>query len=99
MDISLYLCTQKRLKDTNMNETYYNGLYGTISTAGFTDGAISEKQVDAIKEFITRCCESKIDGLPLSDQEKEEQKRQMKQSADAYNHRIKDGLRMVGMLA
>lgn len=65
----------------------------------FMNGAISENQVDAIKEFITRFCESKIDGLPLSEQEKEEQKHQMKQSADAYNHGIKDGLRMVGKLA
>ena len=63
------------------------------------DGAISESQVDVIKEIITRCCESKIEDLTLSDQEKEEQKHRMKQSADAYNHGIKDGLRMVGKLA
>lgn len=62
------------------------------------DGAISEDQVDGIKEIITRCCESKIDNLPLSFQEKEEQKHQMKQSADAFNHGIKEGLRMVGKL-
>lgn len=40
-----------------------------------------------------------MDDQPLSDQEKEEQKHQMKLSADAYNHGIKDGLRMVGKLA
>lgn len=82
-----------------MGENNSNGLKSTIMMGRFMNGAISENQVDAIKEFITRFCESKIDGLPLSEQEKEEQKHQMKQSADAYNHGIKDGLRMVGKLA
>ena len=82
----------------NMGEIYFKGLYRTIMLRWFMDGAISENEVDDIKESITRYCESKIDGLPLSDQEKEVQKHQMKQSADAYNHGIKDGLRMEGKL-
>ena len=82
-----------------MGENYFKGLNGTISIAGSMDGAISEFLVDDIKECVTRYCESKIDNLPLSEQEKEEQKHQMKLSADAYNHGIKDGLRMVGKLA
>ena len=81
-----------------MGETYFKGLHRTILIAGFMDGSISESQVDGIKECITRYCDSKIDDLPLSGQEKEEQKHQMKQSADAYNHGIKDGLGMVGKL-
>ena len=63
------------------------------------DVAISENQVDYIKESIIRYSERRIDNLPLSDQEKEVLKRLMKQSADAYNHGIKDGLRMIGKLA
>ena len=82
-----------------MGEIYFKGLYRTILKSWFMDGPISENQVDGFKESITRYCESKIDDLPLSDQEKEERKHQMKQSADAYNHGIKDGLRMVGKLA
>ena len=82
-----------------MGENNSNGLKSTSMMGRFMNGAISENQVDAIKEFITRFCESKIDGLPLSEQEKEEQKHQMKQSADVYNHAIKDGLRMVRRLA
>ena len=81
-----------------MGENYFKGLYITILLERFMNGAISEIQLDAIKEIITRYCEGKIDNLPLSDQEKEEQKHQMKQSAEAYNHGIKDGLRMVGKL-
>jgi len=82
-----------------MVEIYFKGLYNTSLLSGFMDGAISENQVDAIKESITRYFECKIDDLPLSIQEKEKQKHQMKLSADAYNHGIKDGLRMVGKLA
>jgi len=81
-----------------MVDNYSKGLYRTIMIEGFMDGAISEDQVDGIKEIIIRCSESKIDELPLSVQEKEERKHRMKQSADAYNHGIKDGLRMVGKL-
>ena len=81
-----------------MGKIYFKGLYRTIMIAWFMDGAISENEVDDIKESITRYCESKIDGLSLSDQEKEVQKHQMKQIADAYNHGIKDGLRMEGKL-
>ena len=81
-----------------MGEFYFKGLYRTNFIAWFMDGAISENQVDAIKESVTKYSESMIDNLPLSVQEKEEQKRKMKQSADAYNHGIKDGLRMVGRL-
>ncbi len=82
-----------------MVENYFNGLYNTSLLSGFMVGTISEIQLDAFKEFVAGCCERKIDEMPLSDQEKDEQKRQMKQSADAFNHGIKDGLRMVGKLA
>jgi hypothetical protein len=82
-----------------MRKIYINGLFRTIMLERFLDGAVSESQVDGIKDSITRYCESKIDDLPLSEQEKEEQKRQMKQSAAAYNHGIKDGLRMVGKIS
>lgn len=81
-----------------MGEIYFEGLYRTVMIAEVMDGSISENLVDDIKENITRYYESKIDDLPLFDQEKEERKHQMKQSADAYNHGIKDGLRMVGRL-
>lgn len=82
-----------------MGENYFKGLYITILFERFMNGAISEYQIDAIKESMKRYCESKIDDLPLSVQEKEEWKHQIKLSADAYNHGIKDGLRMAGRLA
>ena len=81
-----------------MNENYFIGLYGARLIARFIDGTISDNQIEAIKESLRRYSESKIDELSLSDQEKEEQKHQMKLSADAYNHGIKEGLRMAGRL-
>lgn len=81
-----------------MGDIYIKGLYRTCYIARFMDEPISENQVDTIKEGITRYWELKIDSSPLSFQEKEEQKRQMKQSVDAYNHGIKDGLIMNGRL-
>ena len=81
-----------------MGDIYIKGLYRTCSVARFMNVPILEKQVDAIKECISRYWELKIDSSPLSFQEKDEQKRQMKHSVDAYNHGIKDGLRMNGRL-
>ena len=79
-----------------MGEIYFNGLYSTRIIEGFLIGRVTEAQVDAIKESVSKFWEWMIDSSFLSTQEKEEQKRQMKQSADAYNHGIKDALRMVG---
>ena len=95
---SYYLCNQEILNENNMNENYFIGLYGTRLIARFIDGPISENQIEAIKDSITRYCESKIDELPLSDQEKEEQKYLLKLSVDVYNHGIKDGLRIARRL-
>ena len=53
---------------------------------------------DTIKEVISRSCESVIDHDMLSDHEKEEQKRQMKQILEFFIHGIKDGLRYEGKL-
>lgn len=80
-----------------MGDIYIKGLYITSLIARFMK-PISENQVDAIKEGITRYCERKIDSSPHTFQEKEVQKHQMKRNADAYNHGIKDGLRMNGRL-
>ena len=54
-----------------MGEIYIKGLFRTCYIVRFMEGAISEKQVDAFKEGITRYCEWKIDSSPLSFQEKD----------------------------
>ena len=81
-----------------MGENYFKGILASYLGANFMNGSVSEWQIDVIKESISHYNEAMIEHSQLSDQEKEEQKHQMKQSADAYNHGIKDGLRMVGKL-
>lgn len=79
-----------------MEEQYFKGVLAAYLGANFMNGSVPEWQVDVIKEHISHYCEAQIDHTQLSYQDKEEQKHQMKQSADAYNLGIKDGLRMVG---
>ena len=81
-----------------MGEQYFKGVLAGYLGANFMCGPITEWQIDIIKENISLYCEATIDHSELSYQEKEEQKHRMKQGADAYNHGIKAGLRMVGRL-
>ena len=51
-----------------------------------------------IKENISHYCEATIDDSLLSYQEKEEQKRQMKQSLEVYIQGVKDDMRAKGRM-
>ena len=62
------------------------------------NGPIAEWQIDIIKENISHYCEAMIDHSQLSYQEKEEQKRQMKQSLDVYIHGVKDEMKAAGRM-
>jgi hypothetical protein len=55
-------------------------------------------QIDVIKESISHYYEATIDNSQLSHQEKEEQKRQMKQSLEVYIQGVKDEMRAAGRL-
>ena len=55
-------------------------------------------QRDIIKEDISHYCETAIDHSQLSYQEKEEQKRQMKQNLEVYIQGVKDEMRAKGRL-
>lgn len=54
--------------------------------------------LDEIEEDLSHYCEKKIDDSPLSDEEKQEKKRQMKLYLEVYIQGVKDGLRMNGRL-
>ena len=62
--------------------------------AKLASGPITEWQIDIIKENISHYCEATIDHSQLSYQEKEEQKRQMKQSLEVYIQGVKDEMRV-----
>ena len=61
-------------------------------------GPITEWQIDIIKENISHYCEATIDHSQLSYQEKEDQKRQMKQSLEVYIQGVKDEMRGMGRM-
>ena len=59
---------------------------------------VAEWQIDVIKESMSHYNEAMIEHSQLSYQKKEEQKRQMKQSLEAYIHGVKDQLKREGRL-
>ena len=61
-------------------------------------GPITEWQIDIIKENISHYCEATIDHSLLPYQEKENQKRQMKQSLEVYIQGVKDEMRGMGRM-
>lgn len=81
-----------------MADYYLKALFGAHIGANIISMPITELEIDTIKEVISRSCESVIDHDMLSDHEKEEQKRQMKQILEFFIHGIKDGLRYEGKL-
>lgn len=82
-----------------MGEQYFKGVLAGYLGANFMNGPVPEWQIDVIKEDISRFSEAMIGHSQLSYQEKEEKKRQMKQSLEAYIHGVKDELRREGRLA
>lgn len=82
-----------------MGEQYIKGVLAAYLGTNFMNGAVSEWQIDVIKESISHYYEVQIDHSQLSYQEKEEQKHQMKHSLEVYIHGVKDELRAKGWLA
>lgn len=79
-----------------MGEFYFKGVLAAYLGTGFMSYPISEWQIDMIKESISYFFDAQINHSQLSCQEKEEQKRQMKQSLEMYIYGVKDELRAKG---
>ena len=82
----------------DMGEQYFKGVLAGYLGANFMCGPITEWQIDIIKENISHYCEATIDHSQLSYQEKEDQKRQMKQSLEVYIQGVKDEMRGMGRM-
>ena len=82
----------------DMGEQYFKGVLAGYLGANFMSGPITEWQIDIIKENISHYCEATIDHSQLSYQEKEDQKRQMKQSLEVYIQGVKDEMRAKGRI-
>ena len=81
-----------------MGEQYFRGVLAAYLGTGFMTGPITEWQIDIIKESISHYQEAMIDHNLLSYQEKEDQKRQMKQSLELYIQGVKDEMRAKGRM-
>lgn len=74
-----------------MGKEYFTGVFAAYLGTGFMSHPIPKWQIDLIKENISHFCEAQIDHSPLSYEEKEEQKRQMKLSLEMYIQGVKEG--------
>ena len=84
------------IRNRKMGEQYFKGVLAGYLGANFMNESVSEWQIDVIKESVSHYNEAMIEHSQLSNQEKEEQKRQMKQSLEVYIHGVKDEMRAKG---
>ena len=77
---------------------YFRGVLAAYLGSNYINGPVYEWQIETVKESISRYCENNIDHSLLSYQEKEEQKRQMKQDLEVYIQGVKDKFRQDGRL-
>ena len=84
--------------EINPIQAYCEGQYRAAFASCMNCVAISEKQIDAVKEYTSKAKESIIEQSTLSTQEEEEKKRQWKQWLDEYTQGVKDELRREGKL-
>ena len=82
----------------DMGEQYFKGVLAGYLGENFMSGHITEWQIDVIKENISHYCEASIDHSQFSCQDKEDQKRQMKQSLEVYIQGVKDEMRGMGRM-
>ena len=81
-----------------MDEQDFKGVFAGYLGASFISGSVYDWQIEAIKESLSHYCEAQIDHSYFSPQEKEDQKRQMKQNLEVYIQGVKDELRREGRL-
>lgn len=71
-------------------QAYWGGRFAAYMEYTSMSTPLTESRVGEIKEDLKHYCEKKIDVSQISGQEKEEQKRQMKQCLEVYIMGVKD---------
>ena len=84
--------------EVNLFGAYFEGAFLAAIASCFINGRISEQQIDAAKEIISRFKEYEIEHAAIMPEQKEELKRQLKQFLDAKIQGLKDKLRAQGKL-
>ena len=77
----------------NPTQAYYRGMIAAYMESHSMTTSLTEGQVNEIKEDLSQFCEKQIDRLDLSSQEKEKQKRRMKQTLEVYIQGVKDEMK------
>lgn len=85
-------------KEINPLQAYYRGKFAAYMESISMTAPLTESRLDEIKEDLSHICEKEIDDSQLSDQEKEEQMRQMKQCLEVYIQGAKDEMRAKGRM-
>lgn len=83
----------KTINEVNLVQAYWSGRFAAYMESVTTTTPLTDRRIDEIKEDLKHYCEKKIDDSLLSDEEKEEQKRQMKQCLEVYVQGVKEEIR------
>lgn len=86
------------INNANPVQAYFSGKFAAYLESISMTQPLNESRIDMIKENISHYCEATIDHSQLSYQEKEEQKRQMKQCLEVYIQGVKDEMRGKGRM-
>ena len=82
------------IKEVNPTQAYYSGKFAAVMESISMTEPLTESRLDEIKEDLSHICEKEIDDSQFSDQEKEEQKRQMEQCLELYIQGAKDEMNL-----
>ncbi len=83
----------KTIKDVNPAQAYIEGMLWAAYGVKIINGTVAEWQIDKVKECAQKLKEAEVDHSPLSQTEKEEQKRQWKLWLDTTTQGFKDKLK------
>ena len=83
----------KTIKDVNPAQAYIEGMLWAAYGVKIINGSVAEWQIDKVKECTQKLKEAEVDHSPLSQTEKEEQKRQWKLWLDTTTQGFKDKLK------
>ena len=72
---------------------YYDGALKAAFSVFLFSGVVREQHIDGAKEFISRFKELEIDSMSVSQNQKDEMKKQWKQYLELYVQGVKDELK------
>lgn len=81
------------VNNVNSAQAYWGGRFAAYMESISRNTSLTDRRVDEIKEELKHYCEKRIDESQISDEEKEEQKHQMKQCLEVYIQGVKEEMK------